>query len=74
MQICQLKPSGAKNAALPVLVSSLLVDGESTFRNIPDLADIKTIKKLLRSLGVTSRTQAVLAVGLMSDLSEGSLS
>lgn len=44
--------SGAKNAALPVLVSSLLVDGECTFRNIPDLADIKTIKKLLRSLGV----------------------
>ena len=48
----EVRISGAKNAALPVLVSSLLVDGESTFRNIPDLADIKTIKKLLRSLGV----------------------
>jgi UDP-N-acetylglucosamine 1-carboxyvinyltransferase len=44
--------SGAKNAALPVLVSSLLVDGWNTFHNIPDLLDIKTVRKLLGSLGV----------------------
>ena len=44
--------SGAKNAALPVLVSALLVDGWNTFHNIPDLLDIKTIRKLLGSLGV----------------------
>ncbi len=43
--------SGAKNAALPVLVSSLLADGWSTYRNIPDLADIRTIKKLLANHG-----------------------
>jgi UDP-N-acetylglucosamine 1-carboxyvinyltransferase len=43
--------SGEKNAALPVLASSLLVSGVSTFHNIPDLVDIKTIKKLLRNLG-----------------------
>jgi UDP-N-acetylglucosamine 1-carboxyvinyltransferase len=44
--------SGAKNAALPVLVSSLLVDGWNTFYNIPDLLDIKTVRRLLGSLGV----------------------
>jgi UDP-N-acetylglucosamine 1-carboxyvinyltransferase len=44
--------SGAKNAALPVLASALLAPGTSTFHNIPDLVDIKTIKKLLRNLGV----------------------
>jgi UDP-N-acetylglucosamine 1-carboxyvinyltransferase len=44
--------SGAKNAALPVLVSSLLVDGWNAFHNIPDLLDIKTVQKLLESLGV----------------------
>jgi len=44
--------SGAKNAALPILASALLVEGCNTFHNIPDLLDIKTIKKLLRSLGV----------------------
>jgi UDP-N-acetylglucosamine 1-carboxyvinyltransferase len=43
--------SGAKNAALPILVSSLLTPGWNTFHNIPDLVDIKTIKRLLRDLG-----------------------
>jgi UDP-N-acetylglucosamine 1-carboxyvinyltransferase len=43
--------SGAKNAALPVLASALLTGGTSTFHNIPDLMDIKTIKKLLCSMG-----------------------
>ena len=48
----EVRISGAKNAALPILASSLLVDGWNTFHNIPDLLDIKTIKKLLKSLGV----------------------
>ncbi|PKN39196.1 MAG: UDP-N-acetylglucosamine 1-carboxyvinyltransferase [Deltaproteobacteria bacterium HGW-Deltaproteobacteria-2] len=43
--------SGAKNAALPVLASALLTAGTNTFHNIPDLMDIKTIKKLLCSMG-----------------------
>src|SRR5512138_2070603 len=48
----EVRISGAKNAALPILASALLVDGWNTFHNIPDLLDIKTIKKLLKSLGV----------------------
>ena len=44
--------SGAKNAALPILASALLTSGENTFHNIPDLVDIKTIKKLLISMGM----------------------
>ena len=47
----QVRISGSKNAALPVLVSSLLADGWSTYHNIPDLADIRTIKKLLANHG-----------------------
>ncbi|HEX7415760.1 MAG TPA: UDP-N-acetylglucosamine 1-carboxyvinyltransferase [Smithellaceae bacterium] len=43
--------SGAKNAALPILASALLTCGTNIFHNIPDLLDIKTIKKLLKSLG-----------------------
>jgi UDP-N-acetylglucosamine 1-carboxyvinyltransferase len=46
-----VKISGSKNAALPVLVSSLLVDGECVFHNVPDLMDIKSIKLLLADLG-----------------------
>ncbi len=44
--------SGAKNAALPIMVASLLTAGCCTFHNIPDLMDIKTFKKLLKSFGV----------------------
>jgi len=43
--------SGAKNAALPIMASALLTAGTNTFHNIPDLMDIKTIKKLLISMG-----------------------
>jgi len=48
----KVRISGAKNAALPVLASALLAPGTSTFHNIPDLVDIKTIKKLLINLGL----------------------
>lgn len=43
--------SGAKNAALPILASSLLAEGEHTFRNVPDLADVSTMLKVLRTMG-----------------------
>ncbi|NOJ83585.1 UDP-N-acetylglucosamine 1-carboxyvinyltransferase [Myxococcus xanthus] len=43
--------SGAKNAALPILASALLADGTSTYRNVPDLADVATMLKVLRTMG-----------------------
>lgn len=58
----EIRISGAKNAALPILASSLLVDGWNTFHNIPDLLDIKTIKKLLRSLGVEMEGEETLRI------------
>lgn len=45
--------SGAKNAALPILVSSILASGSSTFYNVPDLWDIRTIQRLMADLGVS---------------------
>ena len=47
-----LRISGAKNAALPILCASLLADGDSCFRNVPDLTDIRTTANLLRHLGL----------------------
>lgn len=44
--------SGAKNAALPILISSILTDDWNTFHNVPDLWDIRTIKRLMTDLGV----------------------
>jgi UDP-N-acetylglucosamine 1-carboxyvinyltransferase len=47
----EIKISGAKNAALPIIVASLLADGETTLKNIPDLKDIRTIIKVIEYLG-----------------------
>jgi UDP-N-acetylglucosamine 1-carboxyvinyltransferase len=48
----EVKVSGAKNAALPILVSALLTDGWNTFQNVPQLMDIESTKILLTNLGV----------------------
>ncbi|PID73891.1 MAG: UDP-N-acetylglucosamine 1-carboxyvinyltransferase [Desulfobacterales bacterium] len=42
--------SGAKNAALPILVSSLLTEGACIYHNVPRLRDIESIKDLLSYL------------------------
>ena len=47
----EVKISGSKNAALPLLFSSLLVEGEHVFHNIPRLQDVKTTCLLLEHLG-----------------------
>lgn len=43
--------SGAKNAALPLLAASILVEGATLFENVPILEDVKTTRKLLLNLG-----------------------
>jgi UDP-N-acetylglucosamine 1-carboxyvinyltransferase len=43
--------SGAKNAALPILAASLLAEGPSLLHNLPQLNDVSTSVKLLRSVG-----------------------
>lgn len=43
--------SGAKNAALPILCATLLSDGASKLRNVPNLRDMETTAALLRFLG-----------------------
>lgn len=43
--------SGAKNAALPIIVASLLAEGETVLKNVPNLMDIKTIIKVIEYLG-----------------------
>ncbi|WP_395340643.1 UDP-N-acetylglucosamine 1-carboxyvinyltransferase [Ningiella sp. W23] len=46
--------SGAKNAALPVLISSLLADSACTYTNVPNLRDINTTLLLLKDFGATT--------------------
>ncbi len=54
----EVKVSGAKNAALPLLASALLGSGASTFRNVPRLNDVVTMRKLLARLGCEVEHQA----------------
>ncbi len=45
--------SGSKNAALPILISSLLTGEPCAYQGIPHLADIRTTLRLVAGLGVT---------------------
>jgi UDP-N-acetylglucosamine 1-carboxyvinyltransferase len=47
----EVRVSGAKNAALPILASSILSGGTSTFHNVPKLMDIRTMGRLLSRMG-----------------------
>lgn len=49
----QIRISGAKNAALPILACTLLADGPVTVANIPHLHDITTMIELLGCMGVS---------------------
>jgi UDP-N-acetylglucosamine 1-carboxyvinyltransferase len=48
-----VRVSGAKNAALPILASAMLCRGTSTFSNVPKLMDIRTMSRLLGRMGAT---------------------
>lgn len=48
----EIRASGAKNAALPILAASLLTADDLVLHNVPDLADVRTMLKLLEGMGV----------------------
>jgi len=47
----EVKVSGSKNATLPQIAAALLSPGASIFRGVPDLADIRTLGRLLSHMG-----------------------
>ncbi|NQY22323.1 MAG: UDP-N-acetylglucosamine 1-carboxyvinyltransferase [Campylobacteraceae bacterium] len=49
----EVKISGAKNAALPLLASTILAKNELVIGNMPDVVDTNTLLKLLEKLGAT---------------------
>ena len=50
-----IRINGAKNAALPSMAASILVDGESVLHNVPELADVRQMQVLLARLGVKTQ-------------------
>ncbi|MGP1308603.1 MAG: UDP-N-acetylglucosamine 1-carboxyvinyltransferase, partial [Phycisphaerales bacterium] len=54
-----LRVNGSKNASLPLMAAALLTDQPITLRDVPRLADIENMRRLLDELGVeTSRDDA----------------
>ena len=53
----EVRASGAKNAALPILAASLLCPEDLVLSNVPDLADVRTMFRLLEGMGVVIRRE-----------------
>ena len=49
--------SGAKNACLPILAATILTQDDCHIQNVPDLVDVKTMVKLIESLGAQARLE-----------------
>ncbi|MEC8973511.1 MAG: UDP-N-acetylglucosamine 1-carboxyvinyltransferase, partial [Verrucomicrobiota bacterium] len=47
----EVRISGAKNAALPLMAATLLTKEECVLRNLPDLSDVRFMARILESLG-----------------------
>lgn len=47
----EIRISGAKNAALPIICAGLLTPGVLSLTNVPNLRDIKTLSELLTGMG-----------------------
>ena len=58
----EIRISGAKNAALPIIVSTLLADEPVTVGNIPHLHDITTTMELLGRMGVSITMNEMMSV------------
>ena len=58
----KVRISGAKNAALPLMISSLLTNETLRISNIPHLHDITTTMELLGQLGVKLQVDETLAI------------
>jgi UDP-N-acetylglucosamine 1-carboxyvinyltransferase len=54
----EVRISGAKNAALPILCAGLLVPGTLELDNVPQLQDVGTTLKLLERMGVKASRDA----------------
>ena len=50
--------SGAKNSALKLMAASIIGDGPTTIRNVPDISDIAVMAEVLERLGATVRRES----------------
>jgi UDP-N-acetylglucosamine 1-carboxyvinyltransferase len=53
-----IRPSGNKNAALPIIAGALLADRPVTLSNVPRIRDVEALVELIRSAGVSAEWTA----------------
>lgn len=58
----EVRVSGSKNAALPLMAAAILADSPCTIRGMPDLRDVRTFKTLLMRMGIRFEGDAELRV------------
>jgi len=54
----EVRVSGAKNAALPIMCAALLTEGPLALENVPRLMDVRTMARILGLMGVETGPQA----------------
>src|SRR6186997_3397108 len=47
-----IRPSGNKNAALPIIAAALLTEHPVTLENVPRIRDVEILVELVKSVGV----------------------
>ena len=58
----EIRISGSKNAALPLMAATLIANGRHRFTNAPCLRDIRTMRTLLKHMGAVSEHNHVLEI------------
>jgi len=53
----EVKISGSKNAALPIIAATILGKGKSVIRNVPDVRDVHTLLNILKYIGAKVKWQ-----------------
>ena len=47
----EVRISGSKNAALPIIAATVLVKGKITLYNVPNIQDVRTMFEIIRDIG-----------------------
>ena len=47
----EVKISGSKNAALPIIAATILNGGKTTLYNVPNIQDVQTMFKIIKDIG-----------------------
>ena len=58
----EVKISGSKNAALPIIAATVLIQGKTTLYNVPNIQDVQTMFEIIKDIGgkVTKKSNKII--------------